>query len=492
MLTQKYKFKNIGLLLAAFLGVELLSFLALSYPSLLPIIFFLILILFLFLSIYRFKSALLILLLELIISSKGYLFYLLLNSERLLSLRIAIWAIFMLVFVIKFGKQLLKDKKNSLYWQNILNFTFLKPYLLLAGALLLGLVSALIYGNDFSAIFFDFNNWLYFLTLFPLIAIAPKRKDLVQVLFIGAIWISLKTLILLAIFSHNTFTFPVYSWLRKTLVGEMTVLSGSWNRIFIQSQSFVVVAYLFLLAKSQEFSFSLKKLKLKSSLLILAGGLFFSTIVLSLSRSFWLALLGASSILLLILFIKKNRKLIIRPLLFIVLSSLVGVALILLTLPRGSSGALDAQISERITGGSEEAALASRWSLLPPLMDAILVNPISGQGFGAMISYRSQDPRVLENNPDGIYTTYAFEWGYLDIWLKVGLIGLLAYLYLLWSLIKKTYQRAIASNDYLYYGLLSAILFLAITHFFTPYLNHPLGIGFIIVSSCLIAKNKVY
>ena len=115
MLTQKYKFKNIGLLLAAFLGVELLSFLALSYPSLLPIIFFLILILFLFLSIYHFKSALLILLLELIIGSKGYLFYLPLNSERLLSLRIAIWAIFMLVFVIKFARQMIRDKKESSY-----------------------------------------------------------------------------------------------------------------------------------------------------------------------------------------------------------------------------------------------------------------------------------------------------------------------------------------------------------------------------------------
>ncbi len=492
MLAKKYKFKNIGILLTAFLGIELLSFLALSFPGLLQANFFLILGLFLFLSIYSFKSALLILLLELIIGSKGYLFYLPLNSEKLLSLRIAIWAIFMLVFVIKFAKQLLRDKKNSSYWQNILNFTFLKPYLFLAGALALGLVSALIYGNDLSAIFFDFNNWLYFLTLFPLIAIAPKRKELVQVLFAGAVWISLKTLILLAIFSHNTFTFPVYSWLRKTLVGEMTVLSASWNRIFIQSQSFVVITYLFLLAKSHELSFSLKRPKIKTILLILIGGLFFSTIVLSLSRSFWLALLSSSFILLLVLFIKKKRKLIWRPLLFIILSSFVGVSLILAVLPKGSSGALDAQISERISGDSEEAALASRWSLLPPLIDAILVNPISGQGFGAMVSYKSQDPRVLENNPDGVYTTYAFEWGYLDIWLKLGLIGLLTYLYLLWSLIKKTYQRAVATKDYLYYGLLSAILFLAITHFFTPYLNHPLGIGFIIVSSCLIAKNKVY
>lgn len=492
MFTKINNFKKVALIFSAFLVIELTSFLSLAYPSLLYFIFFGFLTLFLLLAIYNIKSALLILLLELIIGSKGYLFYLPLTGNNLLSFRIAIWSIFMLVFVVKLGRQLIRDKKASIYWQNILNFSLLKPYLFLAGALLLGIISALIYGNKPSAIFFDFNNWLYFLTIFPFISLKPSRKDLSKVLLVGAIWISLKTLILLSIFSYNVYSFSVYAWLRKTLVGEMTILSGSWNRIFIQSQSFVVIAYLFLIAKSRELSFSLKKINLKTSLLVITGGLFFSAILLSLSRSFWLALIFAISSLLLVLFIKTDKKLIWRPFIFILLSIVVGVLLISISLPRGSQGALDAQISERISGDKEEAALASRWSLLPPLLKEILKNPISGQGFGAMVSYESQDPRVLENNPDGIYTTYAFEWGYFDIWLKVGIIGLFAYLYLLWRIIKGAYKRAVSDNDYFYYGLLASILFLMAVHFFTPYLNHPLGIGFIIASSCLIAKNKVY
>ena len=86
----------------------------------------------------------------------------------------------------------------------------------------------------------------------------------------------------------------------------------------------------------------------------------------------------------------------------------------------------------------------------------------------------SNDPRIRAEFPDGRYTTSAFEWGYLDIWLKIGLLGLLAYLILIVKIARESLKA----------GLLGEILFIAltalvITHTFSPYLNHPLGIGFI-------------
>jgi O-antigen ligase len=112
-------------------------------------------------------------------------------------------------------------------------------------------------------------------------------------------------------------------------------------------------------------------------------------------------------------------------------------------------------------------------------------SPIFGQGFGKTVTYETEDPRLVQAG-NSQYTTYAFEWGYLDFLLKLGIFGLLAYLWLLYSiLIYQFKKRGIQA------GLGLGLLFLIIAHFFTPYLNHPLGIIYVIICSCLISDDKV-
>lgn len=147
---------------------------------------------------------------------------------------------------------------------------------------------------------------------------------------------------------------------------------------------------------------------------------------------------------------------------------------------------------ERVSN-SNEAAISSRWSLLPILSKEVLKEPVLGQGFGATVSYISSDPRILQQDPKGRYTTYAFEWGYLDLALKLGLLGLLIYLSLLGKLIFDSLRQGWKlPDDYLFIPLAASLLFLALVHIFTPYLNHPLGIGWIVISSCLIWQSRVY
>jgi hypothetical protein len=491
MVIKKSDYKNFVLLLSLFLGLELVSFLGFFYPAFFQAAFFVLTLGFLFLSLYRPKYALLFVLAELIIGSKGYLLFLPLSESYLLSFRLVIWSLFILIFAGKFFIQLKNPKGRSEYWYNIKTFPLLKPFLFLFSALILGLISAFIYQNSWQNIFFDFNNWLYFLLLFPLIALRPSRQEIIQVFFTAAFWISLKTLILLTIFSNNSFlSFSIYNWLRKTLVGEMTILDG-WNRVFIQSQIFVAISYLFLAIRSYNLKFRLKKENVGDWLLVLSGALFFSTIIISLSRSFWVGFAFSLFTLLLFLAWKRGLKKILRPLGYIVVSFVLGVVIILVVIPKNAPTQLDNQLASRISS-KEEAAVASRWALLSPLFKEIMKNPVSGQGFGATVTYFSQDPRILQTEASGIYTTYAFEWGYFDIWLKTGLLGLVAYLFLLWILIKKSFVLGIIKNDYFYWGLVAGYLFLATVHFFTPYLNHPLGIGFIITSSCFIQSNRVY
>ena len=106
-------------------------------------------------------------------------------------------------------------------------------------------------------------------------------------------------------------------------------------------------------------------------------------------------------------------------------------------------------------------------------------HPILGSGFGAQVSYRSSDPRVLAQNPDGLYTTYAFEWGWLEHWIKFGIIGFGLMIVIVWRLGERILKTP--APDWMRYGLFASLIALAVTHIFTPYLNHPLGLGYLMM-----------
>lgn len=488
----RYDIKIIFYLIAAFGGLELASLASFFWPSLNSAIFIGVALAVVILSFYKLEYGLLAVAAELAVGSKGYLFYLPLGeSGRLLSIRIVIWSLFMIIFFGHFLVQLFRDKQASVYWQRLKDFFFLKPFFFLATAGLIGLISALIYRNDPGNIFSDFNAWLYFLLLVPLISLDWSKRRLIQVFLAGTIWISLKTLILLGIFAHETFfALDIYRWLRRTLVGEMTAMGG-WNRVFIQSQIFAAIAYFFFIFRLKDIR-KFKELKWRDNLLTLGLlGLFFSALVISLSRSFWVAFAVTAVAVLIFVTWRYAWQQAARLAGLMLLSAGLGLIIILSVIPRSAPAQLEEQLAERVSGG-DEVALVSRWLLLPEIISEIKRNPLTGQGYGATVTYISQDPRVLENDASGRHTTYAFEWGYLDIWLKIGLVGLAAYLWLLGQLLLVAFRIGQKSGEAFYFGLAAGLIFLAATHMFTPYLNHPLGIGFIIAASCLISRDRVY
>ncbi len=541
-------------LLLIFLIIELLSFLGFKNILAGQIIFFGLTLLTAGLTIYKLEYGLLIILGELFIGSLGHLFFWpLINADFSfkLGIRTALWAIFMLIFLIKFLIQLKKAGRDSLYWQNIKKFFSGKIFslghrgklfLILFGFIIIGLINGLVRGHSLSIIFSDFNNWLYCLLLFPLLAVYGRgstdralasagvntgggsrddgtnakandtdiniegkknnteRETKIQrlkILFLaGAVWIALKTLFLLFVFTHDSAIAPdIYLWLRRTLVGEMTPTKSGWPRIFIQGQIFPVIAFLAIFwqeAIQKKFiSFFRRPERLKNFLGLFLAALFFTALIISFSRSFWVAFAVAGFFSWLALWRLKGFKIAWRGAAWLGGAATLGFILIYLTIAfpyiQAPSTNLSANLIARVSGGSDEPALASRWSLLPVLSAEIKKEPLFGQGFGATVTYFSRDPRILENNPSGEYTTYAFEWAYLDIWLKIGLFGLLSYLILIFNLIFRAWlSRKDEKNAGLVLALAAGLLFLAVTNIFTPYLNHPLGFGWLLLASCLI------
>jgi len=490
-------YKKIFWLLPVFLGIEILSFLGFLYPAVNRIALVAIALAVLILALRRLEYGLLALLAELFIGSFGYLFFWS-ASGREISLRLILWLIIMGVFVLKLIVQ--ARRGQGTYWKNIKHFPLLKYFGLLFLFVLVALINGLARGHALGTIGVDFNAWLFWLLLFPMVAVyggaalAPeKRNRLLNVLFAAVLWLSLETLALLFVFTHNlSAASDLYTWLRKTLVGEITPTLSGWPRIFIQSQIFPAIALLILWWR-QSLSVSVRNFFRGRDLgALILGALFLAVVLISFSRSFWVGLAGTVLVSLVLSAVFFGRQVFIRAAVWLLSAAILGFAIIYLVaiFPYPAPGKFNADFLNRLTNG-QEAAITTRWGEIPVLAGAISRNPILGQGFGATVTYISHDPRVLANNPDGLYTTYAFEWGYLDLWLKLGIIGLLIYGFLLYKLIALGLRRG-RPGAYLSLGITSGLFFLILTHVFTPYLNHPLGIGFILFGSCLILADRVY
>ena len=496
---EKINFKKIALIMAGFLIIEAVSFLVWPHPILNGAMLSLLSLAVIIISAYRLEYGFLALLSELFIGSMGHLFFINLPAGQL-PLRIALWGAFMAVFALKFLNQLIRKGKTGVYLKNLKNFGGKKYFIILAIFVLIALINGWARGHSGSNIFADFNSWLFFLLIIPAAVIYGdgediKIKRLKTIFFAGALWMSLKTLILLFIFTHDSaIEAEIYTWLRKTLSGEMTPTKADWPRIFIQGQIYAGLAFFASFWVSQA-NFKLKNIfKRANFLTLLISGIFLSSLIISFSRSFWAGLAAAILFSLILIWRFYSFKKMLAAGVWL-LSSLALSFLLIYAVAAWpyihKAGSFGTSFLDRVSNSSE-AAVASRWSLLPVLMKEIKKEPFLGQGYGATVTYKSLDPRILQSNPTGIYTTYAFEWGYLDLWLKLGLIGLAAYLLLLYQLIRGGIASGFKTKQTLFFSLAAGLIFLAVTNIFTPYLNHPLGIGIIILSSCLIRGNKIY
>lgn len=224
-----------------------------------------------------------------------------------------------------------------------------------------------------------------------------------------------------------------------------------------------------------------------------------SMVILSYSRSFWLALAVTLLCMAVTLFLlHRNLRALFSSFLILLLSSFVGLGLLvgIMNIPlAGFTGAgIGAYqlIEERTTKG--ESASGSRFNLLPPLINKAMKQPLFGSGFGTTVTYKTLDARALATNPDGNFTTYSFEWAYLDMITEMGIVGLGVVLALFVIVLKTLWQRFRGLPDEnifpraLFFGSFFSLVFLLFTHATTPYISHPLGLGLFIMAT-LIAVN---
>lgn len=344
--------------------------------------------------------------------------------------------------------------------------------------------------NPAGLAFADGNAYLYLAYLLPILSIdwdGEKKRLLLQVFAASAAWVGTLTLLLLYVFTH----FPewmlglVYRFVRDTRTGELTKMSGALFRIFLQAQFSVVAFAYFLLPFLFVKSLDRRSIWRITGLFALVA----AVILISLSRSFWVGIVagGAVSVALVAYAAWPGLKTMGKAAGSLVTATAAAavllVAVILFPFPYhvGRVGDLTSLFSDRTTDLSD-VAISSRWNLLPPLVDEVTASPIMGSGFGEEVTFKTDDPRARAINPDGTWTTYALEWGWLEVWLKMGILGPIAFVYAFYGLVRGLWGGLRSDQAWVSVAFVSAVVMLYVTHVFSPYLNHPLGLGLLMLA----------
>ncbi len=424
-------------------------------------------------SLKRPTLALTVLMVEFLIGSKGALFYAL-GDERNnggVSIRIILFSAFFLgwlVDLLRSGRWKVVVRQVAVRWE----------YLLLAALLGLALLNGILRHNGF--VLADANAWGLWLLLLPALDLIPRatKSELECLATWGAsalLWVVVKTVILFYLFSHAFPVWllePIYQWVRRTGVGEITRAGGNIFRIFFQSHIYGLI-----LLPGAVLAARVKKARIPL-LLVGFATLFLAQTLVSLSRSFFLGLAATGVLTLVFAWRDGGLKAVGSGIgrWIAILMAAVGLLVVVcfFPLPRSSSSLLNAWQS-RISANDD--ASASRWKLLPAMWEKIKEHPIVGSGFGATVTYTSRDPRVVQTT-GGTYTTYAFEWGWLEHWIKFGILGIPLLLFILGRIAWRIQQSSLTLSQKRVVWL--SLIGLAIVHVSTPYLNHPLGFAWLI------------
>ena len=417
---------------------------------------------------------------ELVIGSKGGL--LKYGADQTnnggINLRILIFIAFMMGWCIN-----VLWTKSWKHWRHFLRQRWI--YVALAVMLSFAFIRGWMLGQH-TFLFSDANAWGMWVLLLPVLDIATTKAHNWRTIFLpgliaATLWMFIETLLLFYFFSHGFYDAvgPVYYWIRRSGVGEMTKVLPDVliYRIFFQSHLYAAclavggfVMTLFL--------------GVRTRWMMVWRVLALASVLVSLSRSLWIGLTTAyvCTIVYGLFAMRVDRiklfwkRAITREMRLGILSILLVTGIAWFPFPMSQPSSL-LQVIESRTDTQEDAA-RSRWELLPVLQNKIQEHPILGSGFGSTVSYRSHDPRIVASKQK-VYTTFATEWGWHEFWIKFGIIGIPLMAAILFFLHRRVRRSAL---PHWFQAVVASILvLLAVTHLFTPYLNHPLGF-FLILS----------
>ena len=396
---------------------------------------------------------------ELVVGSKGYLIFLTMGGAKV-SLR-------MMLFVFVLGIALPHIIRQ---WSSLQKTILSRSYIFFILWLVIGVLFGIYYRHPFGTIYSDANAFIY-VALLPSWWILLRRDPdwkttTIAILLAGATMIGFKSWLMVLLFGRDlSFLHQLYTWVRNTGVGEITLINNNVYRVFFQSQIYTVLAFLF--------SLVIWATQRPARWWIIPVTFSALGVYISLSRSFWLGVIVALLVFIVLLLKQRAWKKIARLWILLPIGIFSWAMMIwAISFPAFSLHGQANAVVSRFNGTGSASAATARRNQIKPLFSAIAQHPVLGSGLGKTVTYFSTDPTIHGNR-----TTTAFELGYLDLWLKLGLVGVTLYAWWIFGLWKK-FAQTIWGMPFIIAGAA-----LVVIHLTSPYLNHPLGLGWLMLTS---------
>lgn len=204
---------------------------------------------------------------------------------------------------------------------------------------------------------------------------------------------------------------PYYKWFRDVAMGKITDMGTGFFRI-------VLPEHLLLIPLALIFTSLIIKYPQKKLYRVLQIASLFA-ITINFSRIYFLALCTA----LLFLFSKKYLKKWLKESIFVIclLGFIFSATHIIVSKGNSFGFELFTSRAKSVIDPHSEISGATRMTLLPEIMAQIKKSPLLGSGLGGTVSFTDSTTNIRKE-------TRQFDWGYLELWTEIGLIGLLSLL----------------------------------------------------------------
>ncbi len=429
----------------AYVLIRAFSFWSLSYPPIAILCSGFLVLAFIATCAKKPEIGFYLLLLEFALNGNGHFF-------ELFGIALRTW--FVYIFLLIWFIQTIKN--NELKQALRLPKPFNTILLLLGISVIVGSIMGALNNHSLHTIIQDLIPYTFLLLIFPVRqyatkALSPFISYLIISFIIGTSIFSLFTEFLfssgLAVL-HDTY----YHWFRDIVGGKITDVGEHFFRV--TSPEYLLLPIILIGINSL-----LIQKKEKTMMLWLLFIITAIPMLLSVSRTFILAYLIG----LIFLFQKNNWKQWFKISLISIISFLILFSSIHFIASRGESFGFELFSSRfgGIVNPDSEVSSASRKTLLIPIFEKIKTHPIIGSGLAETLTF-------IEPKTNTPVTTTQFDWGYLELWTEIGLLGLLSTLSLISYLLLKLSQK----NK----GLFASTISLAFMQVTTPAIFHVFGV----------------
>lgn len=385
-----------------------------------------------------------IVVIELVLGGSGRL----ITFGSFFSIRYILFFITVLYFILNCIFNNYKIKKNMFYFDIILFFyvfTF-------------AIANGIFSGYEIADVIKSSQGYLYLLIYFPislLIDNIQKSKQIFRIIINCAVVLSLVSITIFVIYYFDSTKYSLFTPILDKLDYGYIAYRGGLPAVFLKTSPFIAISFVLLLVHY----INLKKERnlvntLKLSILLFG-------IIATMSMGIWIGTFVG--ILLTILLAKGKNK--VFGLAIVIL--LMGFAYYL------SSDYISASITNRLS--SNDSSFIIKLDQFFMLVKNWINRLIFGNGFGIEITFLTEL---------GKRTMINFELFWLQLLVNMGLIGFVIYLKIFIKSIYYSFKKnnSISFKDSLHIkSLIIGLVVLVIISSVNPFLNNPIGIGYLVI-----------